>query len=73
MIRQFTLQTSKRNEFIDITSRIFREVIGENAGDVIIGITTMDDDGLTHFARQLNLFAEMFLLLVLGRVILEKI
>jgi len=28
MIRQFTLQTSKRNEFIDITSRI-QDVIGE--------------------------------------------
>ena len=36
MIRQFTLQTSKRNEFIDITARI--QVMVENVSEGVITV-----------------------------------
>ncbi len=45
----------------------------EDIDDGFLGVAAMDDDGFPQLPGQLDLLAEMLLLQILGRIVLEKI
>ena len=46
-------------------------IIGQDGNDVFIGVATVNDQGFVEFLRQFHLFAEVFPLQILWRIVFE--